>query len=298
VLIGKTNMHTLGMGTTSLDSHFGPVVNPWDSQRVAGGSSGGSAVAVATGMCFATVDTDAIGSGRLPAAICGVTCFKPTFGVLDPTGILAGEPADPAVLTLGHPSVMARTAADVALVFESLIGSNGGGELADTSSAGPTSRRLGIVTNFTGDSVVKAAFASVVQSLGSLDQTTLTEVEAPFAAASFDLRHVEKDRATINEGLFKALDAIVLPTLTAPPPTVHDARAQGPLAVSSQNTFFCNYFGLPAVSVPMAHEDGLPLGVQFVGPQNGDFDVLALARAWQQATGAAFVTPPAFLDRD
>ena len=89
VLVGKTNMHRLGSGTTSLDSDFGPVVNPWNAQRVAGGSSGGSAVAVATGMCFATVDTDAVGSGRLPAAICGVTCFKPTFGVLDPSGISA-----------------------------------------------------------------------------------------------------------------------------------------------------------------------------------------------------------------
>ena len=294
VLVGKTNMHQLGMGTTSLESHFGPVVNPWDPQRVAGGSSGGSAVAIATGMCYATVDTDAIGSGRLPAAICGVTCFKPTFGVLDPTGILAGEPADPAVLTLAHPSVMARTAADATLVFESLIGSAGAETLADISSADAARRRLGIVTNFTADSLVKAAFAKIVESLESLEQTTLVEVEAPFAEASFDLKRVDEDRATINERQFKNVDLIVLPTLTALPPTVDEARAQGALAVSSQNTFFCNYFGLPAISVPTAHEDGLPLAVQFVGPQQRDRDVLALARAWQQATGAAFQAPPGF----
>jgi aspartyl-tRNA(Asn)/glutamyl-tRNA(Gln) amidotransferase subunit A len=84
VLVGKTNMHKLGMGTTSLDSHSGPVVNPWSSSHVAGGSSGGSAVAVSAGLCYATVDTDAIGSGRLPAAVCGVTCHKPTFGLLPP----------------------------------------------------------------------------------------------------------------------------------------------------------------------------------------------------------------------
>jgi aspartyl-tRNA(Asn)/glutamyl-tRNA(Gln) amidotransferase subunit A len=95
VLVGKTNMHRLGMGTTSLDSHFGPVVNPWNMDRVAGGSSGGSAVAIAAGLCFATIDTDAIGSGRLPAALCGVVCLKPTYGVLDSTGILAGEPVAP-----------------------------------------------------------------------------------------------------------------------------------------------------------------------------------------------------------
>jgi aspartyl-tRNA(Asn)/glutamyl-tRNA(Gln) amidotransferase subunit A len=292
VLVGKTNMHKLGMGTTSLESHFGPVVNPWDPERVAGGSSGGSAVAVATGMCWATVDTDAVGSGRLPAAICGVACFKPTFGVLDPTGILAGEPADPAVITLGHPSVMARTAADVMLVFESLAGSAQSGTTADGSNTGDAQRRLGIVTNFTGDAVVKTAFEKFTETLESLEQTSVTRVEAPFAAASFDLRHVEQDRASISETLFRDLDAIVLPTLTALPPTVADARAQGALAVSSQNTFFCNYFGLPAVSVPIAHEGALPLAVQFVGRRNGDVSVLALARAWEQATGGTFVAPP------
>src|SRR5262245_37423934 len=68
IVIGKTNMDTLGMATTGLVSFFGPVKNPWKADYIAGGSSSGSAVAVATGMCFATVDTDAIGSCRLPAA--------------------------------------------------------------------------------------------------------------------------------------------------------------------------------------------------------------------------------------
>jgi aspartyl-tRNA(Asn)/glutamyl-tRNA(Gln) amidotransferase subunit A len=94
ILVGKTNMHQLGMGTTSLVSHFGPVVNPLSPEHVAGGSSGGSAAAVAAGLCFATIDTDAIGSARLPAACCGVTALKPTPGRLSAKGILAGEPAD------------------------------------------------------------------------------------------------------------------------------------------------------------------------------------------------------------
>ena len=76
ILVAKTNMHELGMGTTSVQSHFGPVRNPWNEAYVAGGSSGGSAAAVAAGLCFATVDTDAIGSCRLPAAICGVVLRK------------------------------------------------------------------------------------------------------------------------------------------------------------------------------------------------------------------------------
>jgi len=76
IVIGKTNMHQLGMGTTGMDSYFGPVRNPWNPAYIPGGSSSGSAVAVASQMCHATLDTDAIGSCRLPAACCGVVGFK------------------------------------------------------------------------------------------------------------------------------------------------------------------------------------------------------------------------------
>ena len=68
IVLGKMNMHELAQGTTSVTSYFGAVHNPWDLNYVAGGSSGGSAAAVAAGLCFATLDTDAIGSCRLPAA--------------------------------------------------------------------------------------------------------------------------------------------------------------------------------------------------------------------------------------
>ncbi len=71
ILIGKTNMHRLGMGTTGLESAFGAVKNPVNADYIPGGSSSGSAAAVASGLCFATLDTDAIGSCRLPAACCG-----------------------------------------------------------------------------------------------------------------------------------------------------------------------------------------------------------------------------------
>ena len=76
IVIGKTNMHTLGMGTTGLESYFGPVRNPWNANYIPGGSSSGSAAAVASGLCYATLDTDAIGSCRLPAACCGVVGYK------------------------------------------------------------------------------------------------------------------------------------------------------------------------------------------------------------------------------
>ena len=286
VLVGKTNMHQLGMGTTSLESHFGPVINPWSASHVAGGSSGGSAAAIAAGLCFVTVDTDAVGSGRLPAAICGVTCHKPTFGLLSTAGILAGEKADAAILLLSHPSVMARSAEDVALAFEALTTS------ARHVSQEPLSiRRVGIVTNFAANDEVKSAFETVIANIERMEIETL-KIKVPFEAASFDVSNIESDRAAINASLFGDVDAIVLPTLTAPTPTVEDARARGPMAVSPDNTFFCNYYGLPAITIPSGRDkNGLPLGVQFVGPQGGDARVLALARAYQQATGWRYVPP-------
>ena len=78
--------------------------NPWNSDYIPGGSSSGSAVAVASGMCYATVDTDAIGSCRLPAACCGVAGFKGTYGLISTKGILAGEPPpDELIIRFSHP---------------------------------------------------------------------------------------------------------------------------------------------------------------------------------------------------
>lgn len=293
VLVGKTNMHKLGMGTTSLESHFGPVVNPWSARHVAGGSSGGSAAAVAAGLCFATIDTDAVGSGRLPAAICGVTCHKPTFGLLSTAGILAGEQTDHAILVLSHPCVTARSVQDVTLAFEALTDASTG----DATSALHTSqdalpvRRVGVVTNFAATADAEAAFETVMTRVATMDLET-REMRVPFEAASFDVSGIERDRAAINASLFGDVDAIMLPTLTAPTPTVDDARAHGETAVSADNTFFCNYYGLPAISVPGGvDKNGLPFGVQFVGPQGGDGRVLALAHAYQRGTGWRYAPP-------
>ena len=294
ILVGKTNMHRLGMGTTSIESDFGPVVNPWNTNHVAGGSSGGSCVAVAAGLCFATVDTDAVGSGRLPAAICGVTCHKPTFGALSSAGILAGEQGDPTILMLSHVCVTARSGDDVSLVFETLTGardagiSSGGGALRAPSSI----RRVGVVANCKASDGVRAAFNRVVQTLAAVEIET-RDVMVPFESATFDIGRIDADRAAIDTSLFADVDAIVLPTLAAPAPTVENARARGDLAVAPDNTFFCNYYGIPATNVPAGFDgDGVPLGVQFVGPHGGDDRVLALVRSYQQATAWSFVPPP------
>ena len=115
IVIGKTNMDTLGMATTGLVSFHGPVKNPWTADYITGGSSSGSAAAVASGMCYATVDTDAIGSCRLAAACCGVVGFKGTYGLVSTDGILAGEAAPHEMIVwFSHPGVTTRRVADAA----------------------------------------------------------------------------------------------------------------------------------------------------------------------------------------
>src|SRR5690349_4590732 len=88
VIVGKANLHEFAYGVTSVNPHYGTVRNPHDPDRVAGGSSGGSAVAVATGMCDWAVGSDTGGSIRVPASFCGVVGFKPTVGTLDTEGVI------------------------------------------------------------------------------------------------------------------------------------------------------------------------------------------------------------------
>ncbi|HTI64205.1 MAG TPA: amidase [Gemmatimonadaceae bacterium] len=111
VLIGKTNLHEFALGTTSEESAFGPVRNPRDLTRSAGGSSGGSAAAVATGMGVASIGTDTGGSIRIPAAACGVVGIKPSVGEVPTEGVV------PLSKTLDHVGPLARTVEDAANVW-------------------------------------------------------------------------------------------------------------------------------------------------------------------------------------
>lgn len=116
VMVGKTNLHEHAYGVTSENPHYGVVRNPWDPERSPGGSSGGSAVAVATGMALAATGTDTGGSIRVPASWCGITGLKPTFGRVSKFGVL------PLGYSLDHPGPMAQTVRDTALLFEAMAG--------------------------------------------------------------------------------------------------------------------------------------------------------------------------------
>jgi len=116
VLIGKQNMQEFAWGGTSASSYFGAVHNPWDNKRIAGGSSGGSAAAVATGMCFGALGTDTGGSIREPAAFCGIVGLKPTYGRVSTRGVFPLSPS------LDHVGPLSRNVIDTALLLQAIAG--------------------------------------------------------------------------------------------------------------------------------------------------------------------------------
>ncbi len=115
-IIGKTNTHEIALGVTNNNPHFGACRNPWDTTRTPGGSSGGSAVAVATGMAMAAIGTDTGGSIRIPAALCGVVGLKPTYGRVSLRGIL------PLSWNLDHAGPITRKVEDAALMLQVMGG--------------------------------------------------------------------------------------------------------------------------------------------------------------------------------
>jgi len=119
VLLGKNNLHEVALGVTTVNEHFGPARNPWDPTRVAGGSSGGSAVAVAARLGPGSIGTDTRGSIRIPAACCGITGFKPSYGLIDTDGVL------PLAATLDHVGPMTRSVEDAALLLGAMTGRPG-----------------------------------------------------------------------------------------------------------------------------------------------------------------------------
>jgi aspartyl-tRNA(Asn)/glutamyl-tRNA(Gln) amidotransferase subunit A len=135
-IIGKTNTHEIALGVTNNNPHFGACKNPWDITRTPGGSSGGSAVAVATGMAMAALGTDTGGSIRIPAALCGVVGLKPTYGRVSLRGIL------PLSWNLDHAGPITRKVEDAALMLQVIGGYDAGDPVSVKTLPGDYSSHL------------------------------------------------------------------------------------------------------------------------------------------------------------
>jgi aspartyl-tRNA(Asn)/glutamyl-tRNA(Gln) amidotransferase subunit A len=119
VFLGKTNLHEFAYGVSSVNPHYGPVHNPWDLERISGGSSGGSAAALTAGVGYGSIGTDTGGSIRIPSALCGTVGLKPTYGRVSRFGVT------PLAWSLDHVGPMARGVEDAAILFDVLAGHDG-----------------------------------------------------------------------------------------------------------------------------------------------------------------------------
>ncbi len=145
VTIGKTNTHELALGGTTNNPHYGPTRNPWDLDRVPGGSSGGSGAALAAGQVPAALGTDTGGSVRIPASFCGVTGLKPTFGLVKTDGVI------PLSRTLDHAGPMARSALDCALLLDGMTTSASGTLYSENIHQPIAGVRLAVIPALTED---------------------------------------------------------------------------------------------------------------------------------------------------
>ncbi len=322
VLLGKLNMHEFALGTTSAISHFGPVHNPWDLERIAGGSSGGSGAAVAACLCFGAVGTDTGGSIRIPAACCGVAGLKPTHGVVSLHGTI------PVSASFDHVGPLCRSAEDTALMLGALTDHPIARECAAGAQLDVSRLRIGVLqtTGQVCDSPVEAEVQAAVDSAVAVIRALVSEVReaqlpVPDLGALIDADswafHAEhlastpelydpRTRATIMPGraigesevlrlrselerhrstiqaAFRSVDLVVLPTLPGLPLRIADAADPFALAAC---TFAFSLGGWPAISVPCGFSrSGLPIGLLIGGPTYSDARVLALARAYQGVT--------------
>jgi len=183
VLLGKQNLHEFAYGGSSMVSYFGEVHNPWDPAYIAGGSSGGSAAAVAAGLGYAALGTDTAGSIREPAALCGVVGLKPTYGRVSVRGVI------PLSVSLDHVGPITRTVADAAVILQAIAGF----DAKDSRSADvpvpdclsgmreKTLRRIGVPRTFFFDDLDSEVDSALKQALSvlALMRLDIRDIELP-----------------------------------------------------------------------------------------------------------------------
>ncbi|WP_156993839.1 amidase [Pseudonocardia acaciae] len=320
VIVGKTTLHEFAYGATGDRSVHGPSRNPNDSGRMSGGSSGGSAVAVASGMVPLSVGTDTAGSVRVPAALCGVVGFKPAYDAIPGAGVYPLAP------TLDHVGLFAGSAEDALIGYMALasrppeppplpeplsltVGWVRAGvcdarveELAHrlVTRAGFAPRPVGglpghlfdVFTTLQGREAYEVHRHHLDADRDLIDDEVVDRLERggkvsdeSYAAAA-EAR--EELRATVRE-LLRTHDLLALPTVpvVAPPLGARRVRVDGTeLEVRSallSFTYPWNLTGVPAISIPAGRQDGLPTAVQLVTAPGSEHLLFAAARALEAA---------------
>jgi len=331
VVVGALNMDEFAYGFVTENAHDGATRNPHDTARIAGGSSGGSAAAVAAGLVPVTLGSDTNGSIRLPAALCGVFGLKPTYGRVDRTGTF------PFVDSFDHLGPFARSAADLSLVYDLIQDSDPPGALPDTSKL-----RVGVLDDWFAAEVPEqaAAVALVAAALGGGAAVTLPEARraraAAFCITAFEGGQLHKHRLAARpqdfdpatrprlmagnllpaeviyqaqrfrawfrdqaRQLFERLDLLLAPASPCVAPLVGQKtmRLNGADVPVRPNlglyTQPISFIGLPVVCVPVTGGGLLPRGVQIIAAAGRER--LALAAAARLERDGVVAAPVAAL---
>jgi aspartyl-tRNA(Asn)/glutamyl-tRNA(Gln) amidotransferase subunit A len=373
VPIAVTNCDEFAMGSSNENSAYGPVGNPWDPERVPGGSSGGSAAVVAAGAVPFSLGTDTGGSIRQPASFCGVAGFKPTYGRVSRYGLIAFASS------LDQIGPFARRVDDVAAVFTAIAGHDPRDSTSSPTAVEPVAEqlergvegmRLGVPREYMVEGMepgVRGAVEAALAQLGNLG-ATIVEVSLPSTEAALSTyyiiapaecsanlarmdgvrfglhidrpsltdtyletrgqgfgpevkrrimlgtyalssgyydayyRKAQKVRTLMVEEFdraFETVDALVCPT--SPIVAFPKGAKSDPLSMYLCDvlTLPVNLAGLPGISVPCGLSEGLPVGLQVIGPRFEDGRVLRVARAYEQATAwhTQAAPPPAPQER-
>ena len=364
VLLGKGNMDEFGMGSSTENSAFFPTRNPWDVEKVPGGSSGGSAAAVAAGMATFALGTDTGGSIRQPASFCGVTGLKPTYGRVSRYGLVAYASS------LDQVGPLARDAADCALILQAIAGHDPHDatslpdpvpDYAAGLNGDVTGLRLGVPREYFGegmDAGVRASVTSAIDQLATLG-AEIREVSLPtteYALACYYIiapsecsanlarydgvkygysyqedgqgggdmweamertrqhgfgpevkRRIMLGAFALSSGYYDAyyhkaqqvrtlirqdfarafehVDALVAPVSPVVAFPIGE-RTDDPVRMYLVDVYTLpvNIAGLPAMSVPCGFSEGMPVGLQLIGPHLAESRLLNIAHAYQQAT--------------
>ncbi len=315
VILGKTNLHEFAYGGSGMISRFGVTHNPVNPLYITGGSSSGSAAAVAARLCFAAIGTDTAGSIRLPASYCGVVGLKPTYGLVHTDGVI------PLSWSYDHAGPITRTVEDAALVLQAICD-------CDFQQLDPSALRFGVVRRFFFEGCepeIAGAVDAIAQRIRAVEvevpvdeDRTVSNAEAyayhqdfvqatpekyqpetlrrirsgENIAASHYIRKRQELDTTRNSAadIFRQVDVILTPTVPISPALISELEANpGQLRprelMMLRNTRPFNVLGIPAISVPCGRTTaGLPIGIQLAAAP-GREDVLIVAGRLVESLG-------------
>jgi len=279
ILLGKLNTWELGTGSGMVtdDLPFPVARNPWDTDRLTGGSSTGAAAGVAAGTAMFALGSDTGGSIRLPAAACGVAGLKPTYGRVSRAGCL------PNCWSLDHNGPLAWTVEDAALVLRAIAGE----DPADPTSADaavPDYRHASRVINW-GESFSMHE-RDFMERRHLMGESLREKMMCGFLLRAADFIAAQRQRRTLAEAtdaVMRTCDALLLPGAFHLAPRL-DEPSTIPAYTADNACSVFNLTGHPAISVCTGFKDGLPLSAQVAGRWFDEATVLRVAQAYERAT--------------